>query len=238
MDQGGGDGRGYDAREWITTLEAMPRFGFSNDWSVLRACRRAGIEERRVNNPNGGRMCIFRRSEVEKLLQAREHEAWLKDQGMKKCPTCKEWKDKALEFANRVHDCRPCAKARYKREWARKKKQRRGGRAFLEAWGGDRGEAGEQPQRRPDVHLQAQRGGEAAGRQGARGMAEGPGHEEVTDVQGVEGQGAGVHQQMPRLQALCEGAIQEGMGPEEETAARKPGLLGSVGRRSRPGLGG
>ena len=135
MDEG--DGRGYDAGEWMTTLEAMPRFGFSNDWSVLRACRREGIEERRVNNPNGGRMCIFRRSEVEKLLQAREHEAWLKDQGMKKCPTCGEWKDKALEFTNRCHDCKPCAKARYKREWAKKKKKRQGGRAFLEAWGGD-----------------------------------------------------------------------------------------------------
>ena len=135
MDQG--DGRGYDAREWITTLEAMPRFGFSNDWSVLRACRRAGIEERRVNNPNGGRLCIFRRSEVEELLAAREHVAWLKSQGMKKCPTCKEWKDKALEFTNRCHDCKLCAKKRYKREWARKKKQRQGSRAFLEAWGGD-----------------------------------------------------------------------------------------------------
>ncbi|HUW94556.1 MAG TPA: hypothetical protein VMW58_02115 [Anaerolineae bacterium] len=138
MDEGGGDGRGYDAREWITTLEAMPRFGFNNEWSVIRACRREGIEERRVTNPSGGRMCLFRRSEVEELLAARAHEAWLKAQGMKRCPTCLEWKDKALEFTNRCHDCKPCAKKRYKREWARKKKQRQGSRAFWEAWGGDR----------------------------------------------------------------------------------------------------
>lgn len=137
MDEGGGDGRGYDAGEWITTLEAMPRFGYTNDWSVIRTCRREGIEERRVSNPNGGRMCLFRRSEVEKLLQAREHVAWLKSQGLKKCPTCGEWKDKALEFTNRCHDCKLCAKARYKREWAQKKK-RQGSRAFWEAWGGDR----------------------------------------------------------------------------------------------------
>ena len=138
MDEGGGDGRGYDAGEWITTLEASRLFGFANDWSAVKACRREGIEEKKVSNPyNGSPMCLFRRSQVERLLAAREHEAWLKAQGLKRCSGCGEWKDRTLEFANRVHDCRPCAKARYKREWAQKKK-RQGRRAFWEEWGGDR----------------------------------------------------------------------------------------------------
>ena len=118
MDEGGG----YDAREWITAREAMPLFGYKDTWNVIRACRNAGVEEKKVPNPHGGPnpLCLFRRAEVEELLEAREHEAWLKAQGMKRCSGCGEWKDEQ-EFWKGFAKCRLCGSEKNKEDWARTK---------------------------------------------------------------------------------------------------------------------
>jgi len=111
---------------WIGSVEIAQRMGFSTSWNAIKLCRSRGIEEYRHENPGGGHpLALFRRDEVEALIRERRHEQWLEAQGLKRCPTCGEWKDREHQYWGRNSQCIECAKETGRKDRQRNPRSRR-----------------------------------------------------------------------------------------------------------------
>lgn len=108
----------------MTTREVRSPLDLSQD-ATMKACRRAGIEERRIKGGCHHGWSIWRRSQVEELAEKRQELARLRAEGKKRCHACGEWKDRATEFWRGQSLCKPCGRVRNKETWAEQKRKRR-----------------------------------------------------------------------------------------------------------------
>ena len=107
--------------EWVTVAEAKELLGYGSDGGAMRACRRKGIPERREPMDNGGvGRCLFSREGVDLFAAELRFVDSMKASGMKRCPTCKEWKTEPEFYTSNVY-CIGCERLRAR---SRKKPKR------------------------------------------------------------------------------------------------------------------